>query len=103
MFLGDSQSTVSLLFDERREANLHVFTEQDEQTEEITSHAVRLISAYRRNCHLLGLLSLRAAQTQKKLGARSYLIKSQASEGDVDRAIQKAIARVGQMRTEVYT
>jgi CheY-like chemotaxis protein len=42
-------------------------------------------------------------EAAKKLGAQSYLIKSQASEGDLDRAIQKAIARVGQMRTEVYT
>jgi DNA-binding NarL/FixJ family response regulator len=42
------------------------------------------------------------AEAAKKLGAQSYLIKSQASGDDLDRAIQKAIAGVGVMRKEVY-
>ena len=41
-------------------------------------------------------------EAAKKLGAQSYLIKSQASGDDLERAIQKAIARVGVMRQEVY-
>lgn len=42
------------------------------------------------------------AEASKKLGAQSYLIKSQASGDDLDQAIQKSIARVGVMRKEVY-
>jgi DNA-binding NarL/FixJ family response regulator len=38
----------------------------------------------------------------KKLGVHSYLIKSQASAEDLDRAIQEAIARMGMTRKEVY-
>ena len=41
-------------------------------------------------------------EAAKKLGAQSYLIKPQASGDDLERAIQKAIARVGVMRQEVY-
>ena len=41
-------------------------------------------------------------EAAKKLGAQSYLIKSQASGDDLDRAIQKAIAKVGVARKEVY-
>jgi len=41
-------------------------------------------------------------EAAKKLGAQSYLIKSQASGDDLDRAIQKAIARVGVAGNEVY-
>ncbi len=41
-------------------------------------------------------------EAAKKLGAQYYLIKSQASRDDLDRAIQKAIARVGVARKEVY-
>ena len=41
-------------------------------------------------------------EAAKKLGAQSYLIKSQASCDDLDRAIQKAIARVEVARNEVY-
>ena len=41
-------------------------------------------------------------EAAKKLGAQSYLIKSQASCDDLDRAIQKAIARVEVARKEVY-
>jgi DNA-binding NarL/FixJ family response regulator len=42
------------------------------------------------------------AELAKRLGAQSYLIKSQASGDDLDQAIQKAIARVGLTRKEVY-
>ena len=42
-------------------------------------------------------------EAAKKLGAQSYLIKSQASEDELDRAIQEAIARVRPIRNEVYT
>lgn len=35
------------------------------------------------------------AEAARKLGAQSYLIKSQTSGDDLDRAIQKAIATVG--------
>jgi DNA-binding NarL/FixJ family response regulator len=41
-------------------------------------------------------------EAAKKLGAQSYLIKSHASCDDLDRAIQKAIARVEGARKEVY-
>ena len=41
-------------------------------------------------------------EAAKKLGAQSYLVKSQASGEDLDRAIQKAIAKVGVFRKEVY-
>ena len=41
-------------------------------------------------------------EAAKKLGAQSYLIKSHASCDDLDRAIQKAIARVEVARKEVY-
>ena len=41
-------------------------------------------------------------EAAKKLGAQSYLIKSQASCDDLDRAIQKAIARLAVARNEVY-
>ena len=42
------------------------------------------------------------AEVAKKLGAQSYLIKSQVSGDDLDRAIQKAIARAGAIRKELY-
>jgi CheY-like chemotaxis protein len=38
------------------------------------------------------------AEAAKKLGAQSYLIKSQASPDDLARAIQNAIAKVGTTR-----
>jgi two-component system response regulator AtoC len=41
-------------------------------------------------------------EAAKKLGAQSYLIKSHASCEDLDRAIQKAIARVELARREIY-
>ena len=41
-------------------------------------------------------------EAAKKLGAQSYLIKSHASCEDLDRAIQKAIARVELARKEIY-
>ena len=41
-------------------------------------------------------------EAAKKLGAQSYLIKSHASCDDLDRAIQKAIARVEVARKEIY-
>ena len=41
-------------------------------------------------------------EAAKKLGAQSYLIKSQASCDDLDRAIQKAIAKLAVARNEVY-
>jgi CheY-like chemotaxis protein len=40
------------------------------------------------------------AEAAKKLGAQSYLIKSQASPDDLDRAIRNAIAKVGTTRNE---
>jgi CheY-like chemotaxis protein len=41
-------------------------------------------------------------EAAKKLGAQSYLIKSQTSGDDLDQAIQKAIAKVGLNHKEVY-
>jgi DNA-binding NarL/FixJ family response regulator len=41
-------------------------------------------------------------EAAKKLGAHSYLLKSHASCDDLDRAIQKAIARVEVARKEIY-
>ena len=41
-------------------------------------------------------------EAAKQLGAHSYLIKSQASGDELNHAIQKAIARVGAVRKEVY-
>lgn len=41
------------------------------------------------------------AEAAKKLGAQSYLIKSQASPTELDRAIQQAIAKVGPTGKEV--
>jgi DNA-binding NarL/FixJ family response regulator len=41
-------------------------------------------------------------EAAKKLGAQSYLIKSQASGDDLDRAIQKAIAQVSGSPKETY-
>lgn len=41
-------------------------------------------------------------EAAKKLGAQSYLIKSQASGEDLDSAIQRAIAKLGVVRREAY-
>ncbi len=41
-------------------------------------------------------------EAAKKLGAHSYLIKSQASGEDLNSAIQTAIAKVGLVRREAY-
>jgi CheY-like chemotaxis protein len=43
------------------------------------------------------------AEAAKKLGAQSYLIKSQASPDDLDRAIQNAIAKVGTTSKEGFS
>jgi DNA-binding NarL/FixJ family response regulator len=42
------------------------------------------------------------AEAAKRLGAQSYLIKSQASADELDRAIREAIAMVGTSRKEVH-
>jgi CheY-like chemotaxis protein len=42
------------------------------------------------------------AEAARKLGAQSYLIKTQASGEDLDRAIQEAIAKVGLTPKQVH-
>jgi DNA-binding NarL/FixJ family response regulator len=41
-------------------------------------------------------------EAAKKLGAQSYLIKSQASGEDLDQAIQRAVAKMRVIRREIY-